>query len=392
MTERKRIETVLSGAMPDRLPFTTRLEIWYNSRLRTGTLPERFVGKSLNEVHEYIGVGRQAYTLITPFKLKGVDCRVVYEGEEVSRFHEPVFQFPRIYSLVPREKPGRTEITFTCPAGTLICVYRTTQEILDSYSQPYLEKHVLASDEDYAPVNWILENGEPVADFEKFLSLESEIGENGMVVGTVERIPFQRLLLDFMGEERCFYQMYDNAKAFHHVLDQLTEMHWACLEIACSSSSLIVECVDNLDGFMTNPNLFKEYSLPIMQQTADKIHAAGKYFASHVDGDILPLVDLLPETGLDVAESFSPSPLSRLTFKEAYAVWKKKPVMWGVLPSPLFEDRVPEGTFRSEIRDILDSIVADSPAIMGVADQAIGLTLWERVQEVSEMIKALKPA
>ena len=386
MTERKRIEAVLAGSKPDRLPWATRLEIWYHSLLRTGKLPERFVGKSLNYVHEYLGVGRQAYCRFTPFKLTGVDCRVLFEGDEISRLHEPVLDFPKPYNLVPREVPGRTEIVYETPAGTLFSTYRTTQEILDSYSQPYLEKHVLAEDEDYAPVEWILKNGEPVADFEHFSRLESEIGENGMTMGMIDRVPFQRLLLDFMGEERCFFQMYDNRQAFDRILDQLTEIHRTCLNIACRSSATIVECTDNLDGTMTNPDLFRKYSIPIMQETADALHGVGKYFASHLDGDISALVDLVPETGLDVAESFSPYPLSRLTFEKAYAAWKSGPIMWGILPSPLFEARVPSEAFKSEIGKILDTIEYDHPAILGVADQAVGLTLWERILEVGEML------
>ncbi|MBN1686152.1 MAG: hypothetical protein JW852_05830 [Spirochaetales bacterium] len=387
MTERKRIETVLAGSMPDRLPWATRLEIWYYSLLRTGRLPEQFVGKSLNYVHEYLGVGRQAYCRFTPFKLTGVDCRVVFEGKEISHLHEPALDFPKPYTLVPREVPGRTEIMYESPAGTLVSIYRTTQEILDWYSQPYLEKHVLSTDDDYAVINWILDKGEPVADFESFSRLESEIGDNGMTMGMIERIPFQRLLLDFMGEERCFFQMHDNKKAFDRVLDQLTEIHWASLKIACQSPATIVECTDNLDGTMTNPDLFRQYSMPVMQETADTLHAAGKYFASHLDGDISLLVDLIPETGLDVAESFSPYPLSRLTFEKAYAAWKTGPLMWGILPSPLFEARVPPETFRSEIGNIIDTIEPEHPQILGVADQAVGLSLWERIRDVGDMLQ-----
>jgi len=388
MTERKRIETVLSGAMPDRLPWATRLEIWYYSHMRTGTLPERFEGKTLNQIHGMLKVGRQAYRMLTPLKMTGVECTITFEGTEVSVLHEPVIDFAKPHTLVPRETPGTTEISYKTPVGTLLSVYRTTQMILDSYSQPYLEKHVLADDSDYAVVNWILDKGEPVADFEDFIQTEAEIGDNGMTMGMIPRIPFQRLLLDFMGEERCFFEMYDNRKAFDGVYDRLVAHHRRALEIGCQSPATIVECTDNLDGSMTNPNLFKELSLPLMQETAETIHAAGKYFASHLDGDISLLVDLVAESGLDVAESFSPYPLSQLAFKDAYAAWQHRPLMWGVLPSPLFENSVGVEQFRADITDILDTVKDEQPVILGVADQAVGLSLWERILEVKSMIEA----
>jgi len=389
MSERKRIETVLAGSMPDRLPWATRLEIWYYSHLRTDTLPEIFAGKTLNQIHEMLNVGRQAYRMLTPFKMKGVECRVTFEGSEVTRLQEPELDFPKPYNLVPRETPGTTEIIYETPAGRLRSVYRTTQMILDSYSQPYLEKHVMAEDSDYAVVNWILDNGEPVADFEGFKAVEAEIGDNGMTMGMITRVPFQRLLLDFMGEERCFFEMFDNRKEFDRVYEKLVAHHRRALEIGCGSPATIVECTDNLDGSMTNPRLFKELSLPLMQETAETIHAADKYFASHLDGDISLLVDLVAESGLDVAESFSPYPLSQLTFKEAYSSWRNKPIMWGVLPSPLFEQIVNVEEFRTEIADILDTVVdTRRPVILGVADQAVGLSLWERIEEISPMIEA----
>jgi hypothetical protein len=288
---------------------------------------------------------------------------------------------------VPRDTLGTTEIIYKTPVGVLKNVYRTTQMILDSHSATYLEKHVLADDSDYAVVNWILDNGEPVADFEGFSQSESEIGDNGMTMGMITRMPFQRILLDFMGEERCFFELYDNRKEFDRLFDQLVVHHRRALELGCQSPAIIVECTDNLDGEMTNPQLFKDFSLGLMQETADYIHSAGKYFASHLDGDISLLVDLIPETGLDVAESFSPYPLSQLTFKKAYAAWKDKPIMWGVLPSPLFEERVAVETFRADIRDIVNTVEKAHPVILGVADQAVSLSLMERVREIDEMIE-----
>lgn len=55
---------------------------------------------------------------------------------------------------------------------------------------------------------------------------------------------------------------------------------------------------------MTNPNLFKEYCLPYYQKYADLLHAQNKKSCSHVDGNLKPLVKLLPESGLDIYESF----------------------------------------------------------------------------------------
>ena len=389
MTERQRIESVLSGAMPDKLPWATRLEIWYNARRRTGTMPGQFREMSLNQVHEYLGVGRQAYSVLTPFRMSGVDCEVSFEGRKISGFSEPVLSFPKVANLVPTKSPGKTEILFKTPVGSATCIFRTTTKILDSCATPYLEKHILSNDDDYDPVFWILDHGSVEPAFDDFNRIEEELGDNGMTMGMIERVPFQRALLDFMGEERCFFQLYDNPKPFAALIARLAEIHRESVEIACRSPALVVECGDNLDGNMTNPDLFKAYSLQIMQQTAEKLHSVGKYFASHVDGDLSALVEILPETGLDVAESFSPFPLSQLTFEKAYATWGAQPVMWGILPFPLFEAQVSDKSFQSEMRAIMERVEVENPVILGIGDQAVWPSLWQRIGKITEMVDGL---
>jgi len=64
----------------------------------------------------------------------------------------------------------------------------------------------------------------------------------------------------------------------------------------------------NFDGMITSPALFRRYCIPFMQRMADLVHARGRLLASHMDGDMKPLLDLIPQTGLDVVESFSPAP------------------------------------------------------------------------------------
>ena len=68
--------------------------------------------------------------------------------------------------------------------------------------------------------------------------------------------------------------------------------------------SIYVEFGDNLDGTMTNPKLFMEYSLPYYQKYADILHGQGKKVGRHNDGNVKPLLSLLAQSGLDGCESF----------------------------------------------------------------------------------------
>jgi hypothetical protein len=74
---------------------------------------------------------------------------------------------------------------------------------------------------------------------------------------------------------------------------------------------------------MTNPKLFKKYVLPEYQHYAEILHSEGKKLGSHTDGDLKALVNMLPECGLDVCESFTLAPITNCTFEEAWKAWKK---------------------------------------------------------------------
>jgi len=100
------------------------------------------------------------------------------------------------------------------------------------------------------------------------------------------------------------------------------------------------------------------------------------------------LVELLAEGAVDVAESFSPEPLSRLTFRRAWQAWRGKVIPWGCLASPLFEPQTAQARFDAEVSDVLDAAQADGGLILGVADQAVEPTLASRVRRVRELLGA----
>jgi hypothetical protein len=387
MTERERIEVVLRGGEPDRIPWATRLDIWHSSCLSTGRLPARYQGWSLMDIHRDLGIGRQAYVQLALTRLRGALLSVEVNGRLVSREKDPVLRFPAAVDKVPMDEPGDVDLYFDTPAGRARVRYRITTDILESASLPYMSRHILADDSDWPAVEWLLGRSEVVEDFQAFTEREAEIGDFGLTVGMITRTPFQRLILDFMGEVRAFYQMYDEPSRFARLLDRLTEIDEEFIRVSCSSPALLVEYSENVDGEITNPKLFERYCLPAYRRSSDRLHAAGKLLGCHLDGDLSNLLELIAESGVDVAESFSPEPLSRVLFEDAWKVWKGRVLMWGVLPSPIFEAEVGENEFEDYVRKVLRTASAGGPLILGIADQAISLTLPDRVRRAAELIE-----
>lgn len=385
LNERERIVAVLRGERPETVPWATRLDIWARS-LRSDEVMQAYGNLDLPELHRALGVGRQSYLHLAKHRLVAVEMTVETEGEVVGRTTNPVLKFPVPVDLVPSDRPGRTTVRFATPVGTASLEYKRTTEMIEGNTAPYLTKHIITNADDYPVVHWILEHVELVDQFEPFDQLESEIGGTGIAVGMMGRTPFQQIVLDYLGAEYCFFELYDNRKRIEKLLALLTEISEKYLRIALASKAAFLEFSDNYDGTLTNPELFQRYCAPHLAQAADRIHAKGKVLGSHMDGDLSALTDEIAACGVDVVESFSPWPLTSLRFEEACRTWAQKPILWGVLSSPIFEPNFPEDKFEQFVRSVLETNAVRAGMILGIADQAVQHTLPSRIRRVRELI------
>ena len=385
-----RVKAVLQKKKPDRLPFIDRMEIWYKSKCQDGTLPEKFKGMSLNEIHRAIGIGRQKFTAPYAFKLHGVEVIYTFENEVIYRESDPVTEyFPAQWApdQVPRDKAGKTVIEYVAPVGKLRLTYEVAESMVAmSGIEPYLTQHLIKSEEDYRIAEHIIEHTEIVPQFDKILQDERELGDNGFVVPCLHRIPFQQALLEYLGEVPLFTALYDSPRLLDRLIHLLDQQFIQILQQLSDLPAIYVEFGDNLDGVMTNPKLFEKYCLPYYQKYTEILHGQGKKVGSHTDGNVKPLLHLLAESGLDVSESFSPVPLTECTFEEAWETWENGPMIWGGFPSPILEERTSEVQFQDYVHRILE-IVGDQNIILGVGDMVLGNNLIERVAYIASAVE-----
>ena len=385
---RDRIVAVLEGRKPDRLPFCDRLELWHAALIRQGRLPAELEGLSLTEVHAAVGIGQLKFVAPYALRLRGVEMVVSVDGEEVSRETDPVMErFPNMQDLVQTDRPGMTAFRFSTPVGSLQVRQEVLEEAVAWGEMGYLAEHPIKGLEDYATVQWILERVELVPQFDKIRQEAAAIGGVGFVTPYLHRIPFQEVLLDYLGEIPTFYALADEPARVRALMDALNEVKLETAELLAGLDVPYVQLFDNLTGDMTDPKLFAEYCLPSYQLYTELYHRQGKKVGSHTDGNLNPLLGLLRESGLDVCESFAPAPLSACTFDEAWEAWRGgTPIMWGVVPSPLLEERTPE----TELKEFVDHVfetVGDEPIILGVSDMVLGNNLIERVRYVAERVE-----
>ena len=105
----------------------------------------------------------------------------------------------------------------------------------------------------------------------------------------------------------------------------------------------------------------------------------------HADGNLEKLLDLLPESGLDVCESFTPAPMTGCTFSAAWDAWHNGPLIWGGFPQCWLEEATSDIDFRSHFEDLL-TIVGKQPFILGIGDAVMGNCNVERLKYMADRI------
>lgn len=276
-TIHKRIVATLKGEKTDRPPFIDRLEMWYRSHASAGTLPEEFKGLSLTEVHRAVGIGQEKYMNAYSLKLHGVEVISRFEGEILYREVDPVLDyFPHVLDLVPTDRAGVTVTEFVAPVGRVTVHHQTLPEMIAAGMEPYLKQHLIKDEGDYRTVMYILERAEYVPRYERFREEEARLGDIGFLVPCVPRIPFQQVLLEYLGEVPLFNALYDSPNQLQKLLTLLDEQPTEILHRFAEWPILYVEFPDNLHAEMTNPKLFAEHCLPSYQGYTEILHGQGK--------------------------------------------------------------------------------------------------------------------
>ncbi len=388
MTMNERVRAVLDGRKPDRIPFVDRLELWYISMQRQNAMPAEFEGMSLQEIHAALHFGQLKMLYANGFRLRGVELLTKLDGEPAGSEMDPVTtRFPTLLEHVDGSRIGTTEFELRTPVGSLHVREELLPEAYRWGEIPYFAQPPIKDRDDFKVMNWILDRVEIVPWLDEIRAGEEEVGDNGFVLPLLPRIPFQNVMIDCVGEMEFFYMLADDPDPLVDLMGRMHELNLELIRLLADWDYPYVEFADNLTGVMANPKLFAQYCAPHYEEYRELLHAQGKKMGSHVDGDLKSLLRPLREVGLDVGESFSPAPLTECTFDEAWEAWRDGgPIMWGVIPSPLLEERVPEAEFQAFVEHVLDT-VGSEPIILGISDMVLGNNLVDRVKWLGDRIE-----
>ncbi len=334
MTTRERICTALIGGMPDRVPFTVYKGI------ASGTQ---------EDISALIALGMGYITSCSPYRSERRNVEIVQEDE--------------MLGSVP------TKVTrYKTPIGELSQRHR----IESGYGSSYRIEHIIKDVKDYEILEFIIRDEEFFPDYSSCESANAELGDLGVLMAWIGRVPIQRLWIEYTGIERLSADLHDNPLVVERVLSAMMDKSREIWKIVADSPVKFIWCPDNITGVITGPPLFDKYCVPYYREVASVMHEKGKRVMCHMDGMMRRLKDSVRNTDLDIIEAFTPPPDGDLPLSEARKSWHGKVISIN-FPSSVHIAKLE--TIRDVTKQLLAEAAPGNGFVIGVTEnipQSVG--------------------
>jgi hypothetical protein len=391
MTHKERMLKAAKGEWADRLPWAPRLDLWYNANKRKGTLPAKYPPDvTLDQIADDIGGGY--HKIVPDFLNVRVQEDTIDRGLGI--YHLPGMPYRVELVGVEREvyKEGdATTVIYHTPLGSVSCKYIFTEEMKQAgVSISWLTEHVIKEPGDYRKVGYIFKNMKILPDYQNYLDFQARVGEKGFAAarGMAPASPRQHIMRDFMEPTKFYLELYDHPREMEQLARDMDPFYEQLFQVLADCPAEVVFHGSNFDEMITYPPFFRDHILPYLQKLADMLHARGKLLLCHCDGENKGLLDLIVESGMDIAEAICPYPMTKMTIGEIKKSLRGKVTIFGGIPSvALLEGSMSDREFEDFMRALFKQIAPGDRFILGVADTTPPDAKFERLRRITEMVE-----
>jgi hypothetical protein len=390
MTIKERMLKAARGEWADQLPWVPRIDLWHNSNSMSGTLPPLFKqDASLDAVADYIGGG---YHKIVPefLKIRSLEDNID-RGIGVYRLWGMAYR-PELVG-VEREvkKEGDiTIVTYHTPIGSVSCKILYSEEMKRAgASITWITEHIIKDPKDYKVVGYIFKNIKILPDYDNYLEFQKKVGDKGFAAAfaNLSASPMHHIMKEFLDATKFYLEMYDHPKEMQCLCEDMEPYFDQIFRVLADSPAEVIFSGANYDEMITYPPFFRDHIMPHIQKLADMLHPKGKLLLSHCDGENKGLLDLIPESGMDIAEAICPQPMTKVTIAEIIKAFKGKVTIFGGVPSvALLEVSMSDEEFEIFMKNLFKEIAPGDRFILGISDTTPPDAKFERLLRITEMV------
>jgi uroporphyrinogen-III decarboxylase len=391
MTHKEGMLSAARGEWADQLPWVPRIDLWHNSNYLRGTLPSPFKqDTTLDEVADYI---RGGYHKIVPEFLKVRSPEdTIDRGLGVYRLWGMAYR-PELVG-VEREvkKEGdTTQVTYHTPIGSVSCKILYTEGMKRAgASITWISEHVLKEPKDYKVVGYIFKNIKILPDYQNYLEYRGKVGDRGYAAAfaNLASSPMHHIMKEFLDATQFYLEMFDHPKELQQLCEDMEPYYDQIYRVLAESPAEVIFSGGNYDEMITYPPFFRDHIMPHLQKLADLLHPKGKLLQTHCDGENKGLLDLLAESGMDIAEAVCPQPMTKVTITEVKKAFKGKITIFGGIPSvTLLEESMSDEEFEKFMKNLFKEIAPGDRFILGISDTTPPDAKFERLLRITEIVE-----
>ncbi len=390
MTNRQRMLATARGETADIIPYVPRLEIWYNANRYNGTLPPQYRTATMDEIAR--AEGWALYKVIPEdYDRKRDSDYAVHRALGLYAIPEAPYRlaFPSNITVEPVLDGNCLQVTYHTPVGQVRTRTRFTEEMLRAgTTESWIEEPAIKSPEDYRAVAYIFEHLELVPDFEAHGRWQDAVGEDGLAVtfATAACSPMHHIQKVLIDPTAFFYQYNDHHGEMTILASCLQNFYDQVLDICARAPGPAVHWGENVDSTLTPRPYFIRDILPWLQKATDHLHSKGKVVFSHTDGENQQLMDLIPQTGIDVAESICPYPMTRVPIASYYRQWHDRLTLMGGIPSDmLIAEATSDEQFEAYLDHLFKAAAPGKRIILAVADNVPPAAEFDRLVRIGRL-------
>jgi len=301
MTGQERLLAALHFEPVDRVPWAPLIDRYF-----TRSLPP---DKAMNVVESLHFIGAdilERHTPIARVTVPGVEYEESIQGDE------------------------RVQVTHT-PVGTLTQKWRLTE------STEFLHHPPLQSLDDFEPFIYLADHAVVEPAYDRWSQAQAIIGDDGLAVPSGPLSPIQALLQHDMKIEKVYYFLADHPREMAELMAAMHRRNKRVYQVlAASPAPLIIDYEDTSTTVMS-PAIYRQWSLPYIDEYADICHTGGKLFVTHMCGTLKGVAELVGQGRQDGVDSLGPEPTGDLGAPEARAIWGNGKVIIGGLAPPIIK-------------------------------------------------------
>lgn len=361
MNPRERLESVLGGRRPDRVPWFGDLDYWATALEARGERPAGFKrSREYIDWHRSLGVGFYLQGFF-PFTVRHEGCSIAERRDSTSRIRR-----------------------IETPPGILEEEWRY---LTGSFSEAPV-RHLVRSPRDLPALRWLYEHTSFEPDYTFAVRRREQVGDMGIVLVYLPRSPFMHLTVVDAGIEAVVECALDAPRELEETLAAMRRAHDAAARIAVACPADAAMIPENLSSEVVGKDFFHRYVEDYQRHWVGRIREAGKASFVHMDGSLRGLLAEVAAVGFDVLEALTPAPVGDLGIEE----WERwapgsRSIFWGGLPGSYFTAHVSEAEFERHVRTVLEVMRSAPRYVLGVADQVPPDALASRVGAVRDLVE-----